>query len=223
MSVVELSGLISDDYILYNRIVNMFYQKMDSMSLTGAINCNVSIDSMVLENTNNCRINILNKCLLNSNISLKIFLNTLIENLEFIPENTQKKIEKYMGVVLNSSVDQNNIGFMKRCNLYTNVSNSIRVKNLIIRNCYSKIPLNFDFYNTGDASANCGIIELLNAISKDDVDEEEKRYELESIFGLNLNDWFNFFIILCILTCVILIISSVTTYIPIKKIFIEKI
>lgn len=223
MSVIELSGLISDDLILYNRIINMFYKKMNSVSLTGLVNCDILIDKIILQNSNNCRINIVNQCLLNSQISLTIFLETLIDNKDFMSENTIKKIEKYMGVVLNKTIDQNNTGFMKRCNISSDLSNSIKVKQLVIKNCYGETPLNFDFYNTGDATANCGFIELLNAVGKTDIDEEEKKYVLESVLGINFEDWIKILISIIIITFVLLFISSLTQNGIVKRKFIENI
>lgn len=208
-----MEGVFGDDLILYNKIMNAFYDKMNSIDLLSSISCNVEINKIVLKNSRNCSINIINKCFTNSNLSLNILLEAIIENSDFLSVETKKRLEKNLGIVLDKKIDQRNSGFMKRCNVSAEVTNNIIVGTLNIDNCNSDIPLNFEFYNTGDAKANCGMVEVLNSLGKKEVNEDElltDRYDfiLNKVFFLNLKDYFYILIILFFILCIIIFIKK---------------
>lgn len=219
-SVVNLSGLLSEDLILYNKIMNAYYDRMNAISASASISCNIIFEKIELKNSNNCSVNIINKCFTNSYLSLNTLLETIIDNLEFISNNIRNRIEKNLGIVLDKNKDQRNKGFMKRCSVNADVSNSINIKKLTINGCNSKQPLVFNFYNTGDAKANCGVVELLNALSNKGENEEEllsNKFDfiLNKVFNLTLKDYlyisFFFFIILL----VILVVTNIIIRLPI--------
>lgn len=219
-SVVNLSGLLSEDLILYNKIMNAYYDRMNAISASGSISCNIIFDNIELKNSNNCTVNIFNKCFTNSYLSLNTLLETIIDNLEFISSDIRNRIEKNLGIVLDKGKDQRNKGFMKRCSVNADVSNSVNVKKLIVNGCNSKQPLLFNFYNTGDAKANCGIVELLNALSNKVENEEEilsNKFDfiLNKVFNLRLKDYLYISLLLFIILLVILLVTNIANRLPI--------
>lgn len=213
-NVLDLGGLFADDLALYNKIISAYYVKLSSISASALVSCNITINDVELKNSNNCSINIVNKCYSNSFLTLNTLLETIIENLEFISDDIRNRIEKNLGIVLDTSINQSDKGFIKRCNAYASVSNSINIKKLSINNCNSGQPLVFDFYNTGDAKVNCGIVELVNALSNKDKSTEEgdigNKYDfiLNKVFGLNLEDYIYLVLISFLILLIILIVTN---------------
>lgn len=219
-STVNLSGLLSEDLILYNKIMNAYYDRMNAISASASITCNIIFDNIELKNSNNCTVNIINKCFTNSYLSLNTLLETIIDNLEFISNDIRNRIEKNLGIVLDKGKDQRNKGFMKRCSVSADVSNSVNIKKLIINGCSSKQPLMFNFYNTGDAKANCGIVELLNALSNKVENEEEllsSKFDfiLNKVFNLTLRDYLYISFLIFFILLVILVVTNMVIRLPI--------
>lgn len=215
--VVDLTGILSEDIILYNRILDAYYVKMNEISVAALISCNIKIDNIELKNSNNCIINVVNRCFTNSYLSLNILLETIIESLEFISDDIRNRIEKNLGIILKPGLDQSGSPFMQRCNISSEVSNTIKVQRLVIQNCIGQQPLNFDFYNTGDAKANCGIVELLQALSDKGEEEQENLsakfdFILNKVFNLNLSDYLYIVCLTIFVLVVILIVTSIVVY-----------
>lgn len=207
---INLEGLFGDNLILYNRIINDFYSRILKLNTSSSINCNVVFDKIELRDSFNCNINIINKCISNNSNSLNIFLSTLIDNKKFMSEELKKKIEKNLGINLDiDSNQQANSGFMKRCNISSNVSDIIVIKNLIIQNCTSIVNSTFLFYNTGDVNSNCGINELINAISTKDKQTKKNdfNYYLNKVLFLSFNDIFILIFFITIILIVVLLIN----------------
>jgi hypothetical protein len=219
-SVINLSGLLSEDLILYNKIMNAYYDRMNAISASASITCNIIFDNIELKNSNNCTVNIINKCFTNSYLSLNTLLETIIDNLEFISNDIRNRIEKNLGIVLDKTKDQRNKGFMKRCSVNADVSNSVNIKKLTVNGCNSKQPLMFNFYNTGDAKANCGIVELLNALSNKVENEQEvlsSKFDfiLNKVFNLTLKDYLFISLLLFLILLVILVVTNMIIRSPI--------
>ncbi|QKE44598.1 putative S-S bond formation pathway protein substrate [Yalta virus] len=215
-SVLDLSGILYDDIILYNKILDAYYVKMNEVTVSSLISCNIRIQDITLKNSNNCIINIVNRCFTNSFISLNVLIETIIESLEFISDDIRNRIEKKLGIVLKLGEDQSKSHLMQRCNISSEVTNSINVQRLVIQNCNSQKPLNFDFYNTGDAKANCGIVELLQALSDKDGEKEENLnnkfdFILNKVFNLNLTDYLYIIGLIIFVLIVVLIVSNLTS------------
>lgn len=208
---INLEGLFGDNLILYNRIINDFYSRILKINTTSSINCNVLFDKIELKDSFNCNINVINKCISNNSNSLNIFLKTLIDNKKFMSDDIVKKIEKNLGINLDISADQQvNSGFMKRCNISSNVSNIIVIKNLIIKNCTGIVNSTFLFYNTGDVNSNCGINELINAISNKDkqTKKNDLNYYLNKVLFFNIKDIFILIFFITIILLVVLLINT---------------
>lgn len=221
-SVIDLTGLIAEDVTLYNKILDAYYTKMYEVSASSLIHCNIKINNIELKNSNNCNISVNNKCFSNSFLSLNILIETIIESLEFISDNIRNRIEKNLGIILEPGADQSDSALMKRCNIESQVSNSIKVGTLVIKNCFGQQPLSFEFYNTGDAKANCGIVELIKSLSTK-IDEEETDNTLAAKFDFVLNKVFSlklldFFYILCLIVFLLVIILLVTNFVIHKKV-----
>lgn len=182
MDILKVQGLIGNDLVLYNKIMEAFYIRMSEIDIKSSIFCSIMFGSITMKNSNNCNISIINKCFSNSSLVLNIFLQVLVENSHNIPDNIKKRLEKNLGILLDKDLDQTNKGFMKKCNISAEVSDIINIKKLQIEECQSQIPLEFIFFNTGDAKANCGMIELLQALSNKTEDEENDKDTLYKNF-----------------------------------------
>lgn len=234
-NTINLLGILKEDLELFQKIINTFYQKLEAINVKSSILCSIVIENIEMKNINNCSIIILNKCITNNSISLNILLGAIIDNIKFIPENIKERLEKNLGVILNPNIDQSGKGFLKRCSVDANVSNKITIEKLIINGCEGESPLKFQFINSGNAQANCGMVELINALSKKTDNEENDEnliyqkfdFLLGKVLNLNLTDLMFFLIIfsviLFIILCLYLIffkqnIKCYRDYIDLKKI-----
>lgn len=191
---INLKGLLNQDLFFYERVMNSYYNKISKISTVSNINCNITLNSVILNNSKNCIINLKNKCFSNVSNSLNLFIETLIENQEFMSLEIKIKLEKHLGISFEEVNNNENSTINQRCNSFAGVSNIISVRELEIDNCTSFKPIEFNFYNTGDASANCGIIEFSNALGTSLQSEEEdnvrKKFDifLNKVLNFNLND-----------------------------------
>lgn len=193
---MTLQALIKEDNIIYNNIMNRFYQKLLEINSKTKSVCNIIIDNIKIENSRNCNLLLLNKCISNNQNSLNLLLESLIEATELLPFHIKYRLEQNLDIVLSKDVEQSDRGFMKKCNISAESVNLIKINNLYIGECFSDKPLDFLFYNTGDVNVNCGSVEILNALSKkteQQDDEDKKVYFLHKVFGLTIED--NLFII----------------------------
>lgn len=120
---------------------------------------------------------------------------------------------RHLGIVLDEDVDNTNKGFLKRCDAIATLNNNIHVGNLTIQNCVSNStkPLNFSFYNSGDAKVNCGIVEIANALAKKSTNENEvKKYYLNRVLTLNQMDYIYLIFMSVIVVLIILVIRYFT-------------
>lgn len=222
---INLEGLLGNDLIFYNRIMTDFYSRILKINTTTDINCNINIDKITLRNSNGCNIEVINKCFVNMKNSLNILLKTLVDNKKYMTENIKKKIEKGLNINLDINID-NQPDLLKQCNLSASVSNDIIVKELFINNCIGTSK--FLFYNTGDANTNCGMVEIINAISnkKDQIESKEYEYYLNRFLFFNINDLLTIiciiFIIIVIILIINIILSNTKSFYFISKYFIKK-
>jgi hypothetical protein len=190
MNEINLEGLIGSDLDFYNRIMTDFYSRIMKLNTATSVNCDIEIDKISLKNSNNCTIEIINKCFSNSKNSLNILLKTLVDNKLFMTKKIKEKIEKGLQIDLDKNIE-NQPNLLQNCNVSANTSNIITINELFIKNCTGNNNSKFLFYNTGDANTNCGIVEVINALStKQEPSFEQKEYEyfLNKVFGFNLND-----------------------------------
>lgn len=205
---INLEGLLGNDLIFYNRIMNDFYNRILQINTSTSVNCNINIDKMYLKNSNNCNIEIVNKCFSNIRNSLNILLKTLVDNKQYMSDDLRSRIEKGLQIDLDINIDKQP-NLLKNCNLVASIENNIIIKELIIENCSSINNSKFLFYNTGDANTNCGMVEIINAISKKKDQKEQKEYEyyLNKFLFLNLFDILTLIIIMFITICIIILIN----------------
>lgn len=206
---INLKGLINEDLYLYERIMNSYYNKISKITTISRINCDIKVNSIILNNTKNCIINLKNKCFSNVSNSLNLLIETIIENEKHMSLPMKIKLEKYLGISFDQVNNNESSDIYQRCNAFAGVTNLISVRELEIDNCNSFKPLEFNFYNTGDASANCGIIDLSNALGSNLVEEEDN---VRKKFNLFLNKVLNFNLYdLFVLILIIFIIFSLLT------------
>lgn len=205
---INLEGLLGNDLNFYNRIMNDFYNRILKINTSTSVNCNINIDKVYLKNSNNCNIEIINKCFSNVRNSLNILLKTLVDNKQYMTEDLKNRIEKGLQIDLDISID-NQPNLLKNCNLSASVENNIIIKELVIENCLNTNNSKFLFYNTGDANTNCGMVEIINAISKNKDQKEKKEYEyyLNKFLFLNIFDILTLIIIMFITVCIIILIN----------------
>lgn len=208
---INLEGLFGNDLIFYNRIMTDFYNRILKINTSTNVNCNINIDKIYLKNSNNCNIEVVNKCFSNVKNSLNILLKTLVDNKQYMSEDLRKRIEKGLQIDLDVTIDKQP-NLLKNCNLTASVENNIIIKELIIENCLSTNNSKFLFYNTGDANTNCGMVEIINAISKNKEQKEVKEYEyyLNKFLFLNIFDILTLILLMFIIVCIIILINIFT-------------
>lgn len=200
---INLEGLIGSDLEFYNRIMNDFYSRILKINTSTNVNCSIIIDNISLKNSNNCNIELINKCFSNVKNSLNILLKTLIDNKKYMSKDIKERLEKNLQIDLDKNIeDQPNL--LQNCNVSASVSDIIYIQELIIENCTGLNNSKFLFYNTGDANTNCGIVEIINAISKKQDQTTVKQYE----YYLNKFLFLNIYDILIIVFIVFLIILT---------------
>jgi hypothetical protein len=211
---LDLRGVFGGDIILYNRILEDYYNEMLKTTFTSSIYCGVRINHTSMKESKFCDITITNKCFTNSTLALNTLLKVIIRNAVFFSKTIQDRLEKNLGIVLDPNIEQDNTGFMQRCNISASVTNTIEINQLEIENCQgtSSLPVKFSFYNTGDAKANCGIIELINAFGKksdNESDEDLYVYYLNRVFGMNLSDVLTVICIMLVLTVFFISLNTI--------------
>lgn len=214
MSNVDLRGVFGGDIILYNRILEDYYDEMLKSSFASSIYCGVRINSISMKGSRYCNIDIVNKCFTNSDLALNTLLKVIIRNASLFSDTLQDRLEKNLGIVFDPDLIQDNIGFIHRCKVSASVTDNIEVNRLEVDNCQgtSSLPIEFSFYNTGDAKANCGIVELLNAFGNKRYNEKEEDvyvYYLNRVFGLNLRDVLTIICVVLILICFFVFLNTI--------------
>lgn len=221
MTSIDLFGLIGNDYIFYNQLMSRYYNKISQIQTQTNLSCNIIFNSIILKKSSNCFIRIENKCHSNQEVGLNLLLNTLYEMTPYMSKELRKKFEEKLEIDFLQPIETSSTkGFMKRCNAVSNVSNLIQIDKLNIQNCSSDLPLQFTFYNTGDARSNCGIVEILHAMSTGKIEEEEtdikkQNHVLDKVFGMKFED----LLIVCVIVslCFIIIFLIYVFFLKGKK------
>lgn len=220
MDDINISNLASDNVILYNKIMQEYFNKMNSLTTFSSTKCSITIDRIVLTNSNNCKVNVENKCFTENSTSAIVLMEILIENKNLMDDDTIKKLEKSLNIDFSASAEnQKETNFAQKCNASASVTENIRVKNLVVDNCNATTETTFTFYNTGDSKANCSISNFLIALTNDTDDDETTLYKkynfmLDRVLTLNLKD----LLIIIILILIIFISTFITFFFKEKKI-----
>lgn len=190
---LNLESVFGNDLIFYNNIINQYYDELNSVTTNSNINCYIEFGDIVTSKNFNCIINLKNQCVSNQDLAFSILYDVINKNYNFLPDEMKSKLSTNMGVDFSKTFKENiNYGYINRCNSFASVTSNLNVESLTVTNCYSNIPLVFNFINTGSVLSNCGLYEFTNAIS------EKTNYQnilihkkiLKSVLGINYHNLF---------------------------------
>lgn len=205
MDYINLLGLSYKNLLLYNNIMRTFQNYLLKIDVTTQVNCNIIFKKINILDSHNCNLRIENKCSSNKEISFNLFLKAIKENEKIMSVEQKQKLEKGLGVKISDINISSNEGFIKKCKIYASIANEINVKELTVTHCVSSFPLDFIFFNTGSADANCGIVEFINSLGETEAKSSEEDYVkiLTKILNLTLKDYIY---IICILLSITILI-----------------
>ncbi|CCU55847.1 S-S bond formation pathway protein substrate (Cop-F9L) [Choristoneura biennis entomopoxvirus] len=172
---------------IFNDIYTRFIDKLNRISNTTNINCNIDINEIRTRNINNCNIVLSNKCVSNEITSFTLLLQSLGEVMLLLPEDRRTQIENILGLKTEDIINENDIGFIHDCTTNAIVDNNINIATIEINNCYSRFPTDFLFLNAGSADSNCGIKYISDALLK--LDERQPELSLQLLFNIKMFDY----------------------------------
>lgn len=203
---INLRGLLGRDLILYNKLINNYYNRLADLNVTTNVYCDISINRIQLKNVKNCSVSIINKCHSSSTTSINVLLTALIDLKDEIDPSMRKRMEEKLGIDFNKSASElEEADFIQRCKVSSSINNTIRIEELIVDDCVSTLPLEILFYNTGSAESNCGMVEIMNSISNNESEEIENniRYQLIKLLSFTNLDLIT---IVCLLITILFIV-----------------
>ncbi|AAG02949.1 hypothetical protein AMV243 [Betaentomopoxvirus amoorei] len=187
---------------IFNDVYTRFIDKLNRISSTTNINCNININEIRTSNINNCNIVLSNKCVSNEITSFTLLLQSLGETMLLLPEDRRTQIENILGISTDDIINENDTGFINNCRASAVVDNSINIGTIEINDCYSNFPTDFLFLNAGSADANCGIKYISDALLK--LDNRKPELSLQLLFNIKMIDYI--IILITILSIYILFI-----------------
>jgi hypothetical protein len=144
---------------------------VQKVGASATANCNVTIGSISFTENKGCSVTVSNMCSASATGTLDAVLDGAFNAFDQLTTSNQQDAAQLMSATLAVNTTVTNIKkdfsnyISQQCGADSNLNQNIKIQNIELGKCSSpgNTPINFNFINSGSASANCaiGIIQKL--------------------------------------------------------------
>lgn len=193
--------------LIYNMVSELFFEKLSKIQSNTNVNCLINFKKIEANLFSNCGISIINKCTSNTNTTFALFIESIKEILQSLDDEKRKIMENELEIKTNELDPNTDKGFIKTCKAYASFIKTIDVDLLKVDNCYSSIPIYFEFINNGEATSNCGMSELSRSLSHlPNNSSIYENYYLFKFLNITMENYIITILLLLVFTIILVII-----------------